>query len=200
MAELPTGTVTLLFTDIEGSTRLLQQQGERYGNLLAEYWDILRSIFQASDGREVDTQGDSFFVVFPRAVDALAAAVAAQRALAAHPWPEAVTFRTRIGLHTGEPQVQAGEYVGIDVHRAARLMAAGHGGQVLVSDATRALVAHDLPTGIELRDLGEHQLKDLAHPEHIFQVVIPDLPSDFRQGRWVSLRERRLGFGGSGRR
>ncbi len=101
MADLPTGTVTMLFSDIEGSTRLLQQQGERYGTLLAEYRDLLRAIFQRHGGHEVDTQGDSFFVVFPRAVDAVAAAVAAQRALATHPWPEGVTFRTRMGLHKG---------------------------------------------------------------------------------------------------
>src|SRR3712207_425997 len=126
MADLPTGTVTLLFTDIEGSTRLLQRQGERYGTLLAEYRDLLRASFQTHGGHEVDTQGDSFFVVFPRAADAVAAAIAAQRTITTHPWPEGVAFRTRMGLHTGEPQVQAADYVGLDVHRAARVMAAGH--------------------------------------------------------------------------
>src|SRR3712207_7095562 len=104
MAELPTGTVTLLFTDIEGSTRLLQQQGERYASLLAEYRDLLRSIFQASGGHEVDTQGDSFFVAFPRAVDAVQAAVELQRALVTHPWPEGVTMATRSEEHTSELQ------------------------------------------------------------------------------------------------
>ena len=179
MADLPTGTVTMLFSDIEGSTRLLQQQGERYGSLLDEYRALLRSVFVRYSGHEVDTQGDSFFVVFPRAADAVAAAVAAQQALAAHPWPEDVAFRTRMGVHTGEPRRGAAGYVGLDVHRAARLMAAGHGGQVLLSDATRALVEHDLPPGVELRDLGAHRLKDLRHPEHIFHLVISDLPSAF---------------------
>ncbi|MDQ5852176.1 MAG: adenylate/guanylate cyclase domain-containing protein [Chloroflexota bacterium] len=159
MPDLPTGTVTLLFSDIEGSTRLLQQQGERYGSLLNEYRDLLRSVFAGHGGYEVDTQGDSFFVAFPRAGDSVAAAIAAQRAIATHPWPEGVAFRTRMGLHTGEPQVQAGNYVGIDVHRAARLMAAGYGGQVLLSQATQVLVAHDLPDGVTLRDLGAHRLR-----------------------------------------
>ena len=107
MAELPTGTVTLLFTDIEGSTRLLQQQGERYGSLLNEYRSLLRGTFQAAGGHEVGTQGDSFFVAFPRSVDAVAAAGTAQQAFATHPWPEGVAFHTRMGLHTGEPQVKA---------------------------------------------------------------------------------------------
>src|SRR3712207_6736078 len=157
MPDLPSGTVTFRFTDIEGSTRLLQQQGERYGALLAEYQDLLRSVFATHHGHEVDTQGDSFFVVFPRAVDAVRAAVAAQQALAAHPWPEGVACRTRMGVHTGEPEVRAGDYVGIDVHRAARLMAAGHGGQVVLSQATYGLVLRDLPPGVVLRDLGVHR-------------------------------------------
>ncbi|MDQ5854174.1 MAG: tetratricopeptide repeat protein, partial [Chloroflexota bacterium] len=192
MAELPTGTVTLLFTDIEGSTRLLQQQGERYGALLAEYRDLLRSIFQASGGHEVDTQGDSFFVAFPRAVDAVQAAVELQRALVTHPWPEGVTMATRMGLHTGEPHSSGEGYVGIDVHRAARIGAAGHGGQILLTAATTELVQDALPPGVSLRDLGEHRLKDLIRPERIYQLVIPDLPSDFPSLTSVDARPNNL--------
>ncbi|MDQ5852217.1 MAG: adenylate/guanylate cyclase domain-containing protein, partial [Chloroflexota bacterium] len=192
MAKLPTGTVTLLFSDIEGSTRLLQQQGERYGSLLAKYRDLLRAIFQAHGGHEVGTEGDSFFVVFPRAVEGVKAAVAAQQALAAHPWPEGVAFRTRMGLHTGEPEVRAGDYVGIDVHRAARLMAAGHGGQVVLSQATYGLVLHDLPPGVDVRDLGTHRLKDLQHAERIYQLVIPDLPADFPPLKSLDVRPNNL--------
>src|SRR3954467_4259820 len=172
MADLPTGTVTLLFTDIEGSTQLLHHLGARYGDVLADYRALLRSIFQAHDGHEVDTQGDSFFVAFPRAVDAVNAAVEIQRALAAHPGPDGVAIPTRMGLHTGEPQRGGEGYVGLDVHRAARIGAAGHGGQVLLSATTRELVTHDLPVGVDLRDLDEHRLEDLEYPEHIFQLVI----------------------------
>src|ERR1700694_3244972 len=162
MPDLPTGTVTLLFTDIEGSTRLLQQLGKHYPNVLAECRYLLRTAFQQHDGHEVDTQGDSFFVAFTRATDAVSAAVAAQHALIAHTWPKEVTLRVRMGLHTGEPQLSAESYIGLDVHRAARLMSAGHGGQVLLSHTTRDLVEHDLPNGVGLRDLGEHRLKDLG--------------------------------------
>src|SRR3954447_11542682 len=179
MPDLPTGTVTLLFTDIEHSTQLLQRLGVRYGDVLAEYRALLRSVFQAHDGREVDTQGDSFFVAFPRAVDAVIAAIESQRALAGHPWPGAITIPTRMGLHTGEPQRGGEGYVGLDVHRAARIGAAGHGGQVLLSSTTRELVAHDLPADIRLHDLGVHRLKDIEHPERIVQLVLADLPGDF---------------------
>src|SRR3954452_21712265 len=140
---------------------------------------LLRAIFQMHDGREVDTQGDSFFVAFPRAVDAVIAAVEIQRALAAHRWPDGVTVPTRMGLYTGGPQRGGEGYVGLDVHRAARIGAAGHGGQVLVSEATRGIVDYDLPTGVHLRDLGLHRLKDLLDPRHIFQVVVPDIPTEF---------------------
>ncbi|MDQ5852660.1 MAG: tetratricopeptide repeat protein, partial [Chloroflexota bacterium] len=179
MAELPTGTITLLFTDIEGSTHLLQQLHEGYGGVLAAYRDLLRTACAAAGGHEVDTQGDAIFVVFPRALDALEAAVAAQHALHAHAWPEGVELRVRMGLHTGEPRLTAEGYVGLDVHRAARICAVGHGGQVLLSQTTHDLVQHDLPPGVELRDLGEHRLKDLQHLEHIFHLVIAGLPADF---------------------
>ncbi|TMD70212.1 MAG: adenylate/guanylate cyclase domain-containing protein, partial [Chloroflexi bacterium] len=161
MRELPTGTVTLLFTDIEGSTRLLQQVGHRYDGILIECRQLLRAAFHRWKGYEVDTQGDAFFVAFARATDAVSAAVEMQCALAAHPWPDGATVHVRMGLHTGEPQRSAEGYVGLDVHRAARIMSAGHGGQVLLSQTTRDLVEHDLPDGVSLRDLGAHRLKDL---------------------------------------
>src|SRR2546421_1065002 len=179
MRELPTGTVTLLFTNIEGSTRLLQQLGNRYDSVLKECRQLLRAAFQQWNGHEVDSQGDAFFVAFARATDAIWAAVDMQRALATHVWPEGVTVRVRMGLHTGEPQLSTENYVGLDVHRAARIMSAGHGGQVLLSLTTRDLVEHDLPTGVSLRDLGAHRLKDLQHPSHLFQLVIAGLPADF---------------------
>src|SRR5438874_7084495 len=179
MHDLPRGTVTFLFTDIEGSTRLLQQLGDRYSRVLEECRRLLRAAFQEWNGHEVDTQGDAFFVAFARATDAVSAAVDGLRALAVHPWPEDVVVRVRMGLHTGEPQLSSEGYVGIDVHHAARVMSAGHGGQVLLSQATRDLVVHQLPTGVRLRDMGEHRLKDLQRPIHLFQLVIAGLPADF---------------------
>jgi len=179
MHHLPMRTVTLLFTDMEGSTRLLQQLGERYTDLLEEYRQLLRAAFQRWNGNVVDTQGDAFFVAFARATDAVAAAVAAQRALASHFWPEGVVVRVRMGLHTGEPTLSSEGYTGLDVHLAARLMSAGHGGQVLLSQTTRDLVEHDLPAGVSLRDLGAHRLKDLQKKSHLSQLVIADLPADF---------------------
>jgi predicted ATPase/class 3 adenylate cyclase/DNA-binding CsgD family transcriptional regulator len=179
MREFPMGTVTLLFIDIEGSTRLLQHAGERYTSLLEACRSVLRATFHEWNGHEVDTQGDAFFVTFARATDAVAAAVACQRALESHAWPEEVTVRVRMGLHTGEPQLSSEGYVGLDVHRAARIMSAGHGGQVLLSQTTRDLVEHDLPTEVSLRDLGVHRLKDLASPSHLYQLVIAGLEADF---------------------
>ena len=179
MHHLPTGTVTLLFTDIEGSTRLLQQLGNRYADVLMKYRQVLRSACQHWNGHEVDTQGDAFFVAFVRALDALSAAVDVQRTLAAHSWPEGATVRVRMGLHTGEPSVAAEGYVGLDVHYAARLMSAGYGGQVLLSQTTRDLVEHDLPEGVSLRNLGEYRLKDVGYSSYIFQLVIADLHADF---------------------
>jgi predicted ATPase len=160
MAELPAGTVTLLFTDIEGSTRLLDELGEAYTDVLAEHRRLLREAFSRHGGVEVDTQGDAFFVAFTRATDAAEAAVEAQRALAGG------KVRVRIGLHTGEPLVASDGYVGMDVHRAARIMSAAHGGQVLLSQSTRDL----LGSALELRDLGEHRLKDLSAPQRLYQL------------------------------
>jgi predicted ATPase/class 3 adenylate cyclase len=179
MSELPTGTVTLLFTDIEGSTRLLQQLGEHYASVLSECRDLLRAAFREHRGHEVDTQGDAFFVAFARASDAILAAVAAQRAFATHSWPPGVVVRVRMGLHTGEPTLVSEGYVGLDVHHAARIMSAAQGGQVLLSQTTCDLVQYDLPDGVHLRDLGEHRLKDLQRPSRLFQLVIADLPADF---------------------
>src|SRR6266567_836385 len=175
MQHLPTGTVTLLFTDIEGSTRLLQQVGERYADVLEECRQLLRAAFHRWHGHEVDTQADACFVAFARASDAVSAAVAAQRALASHRWPQGVAVRVRMGLHTGEPTLSSANYIGLDVHHAARLMSAGHGGQVLLSQTTRDLVEQDLPEGVSLRDLGAHGLKDFQQKSHLFQLIIEGL-------------------------
>jgi predicted ATPase/class 3 adenylate cyclase len=177
---LPTGTVTFLVTDLEGSTRLLQELGaSRYAMLQAEHRQLLRAAMTVHGGHEVDSQGDSSFSVFAIASSAVAAAVAAQRAMAAHPWPAGTVVRIRMGLHSGTAQVAGERYIGLDVHRAARIAAAGHGGQVLLSQTTRDLVEHELPEGITLRDLGAHRLKDLQRPEHLSQVVLSDLSADF---------------------
>src|SRR5437588_3232966 len=190
--DLPTGTVTLLFTDMEGSTRLLQQLGDRYASVLAECRQVLRSVFQEWNGHEVDTQGDAFFVVFARATDAVLAAADAQRALANHLWPKDAAVRVRMGMHTGEPSRTAEGYVGIDVHRAARIMGAAHGGQVLLSSTTCNLVEQDLPDEVSLRDLGEHRLKDLGRPRRLFQLVISDLPADFPRVRTLDTYQHNL--------
>src|SRR4051794_15343626 len=179
MHELPSGTVTFLFTDIEGSTRLLKQLRDRYGDALADHQRILRASFQLNGGREIDTQGDSFFVAFPRAKNAVAAAITAQRELARQTWPDGVELRVRMGIHTGEPTVGEERYVGLGVHRAARICAAGHGGQVLVSQTSRELLRDDPLADVSLRDLGEHQLKDLDEPERLYQLVAPDLIETF---------------------
>jgi YVTN family beta-propeller protein len=177
--ELPVGTVTFLFTDIEGSTRLLKQLRERYAEALEEHQRILRQAFAAHFGHEIDTQGDSFFVAFRRAKEAVAAAVDAQRRLAVHEWPDGSELRVRMGIHTGEPAASGKSYVGLGVHRAARICAVGHGGQVLVSQATRELLRDDPLPDVSLRDLGEHQLKDLDEPERIYQLGAPGLEETF---------------------
>jgi predicted ATPase/class 3 adenylate cyclase len=179
MSDLPSGTVTFLFTDIEGSTRLLQQLGEKYSILLADHERLLREACESQHGRVVDIHGDSFFVVFTRALDAVQAVVQSQRRLMDHLWPDGVSVRVRMGLHTGEPQISALGYMGIDVHRAARIMAVAHGGQALLSQTTYDLVKSELLDDLTVRDLGEHRLKDLRQPKHLYQLVIPGLPSDF---------------------
>lgn len=179
MPRLPTGLLTLLFTDIEGSTRLLQQLGARYADLLRECRRLLRQSFHQGNGYEVDTQGDAFFVVFERAADAISSAIAAQRALFDAHWPDEVTVRVRMGLHSGEPQPAEEGYIGLDVHQAARIMGAAHGGQVLLSQITCDLIASALPDGVSLRDLGAYRLKDIAGDRRLYQLVIPGLPADF---------------------
>ncbi len=179
MQNLPTGTVTLLFTDIVGSTHLLTQLGEQYTHVLSDCRQILRAVFEQWNGNVVDTQGDAFFVVFACATDAVTAAVAAQHALTDHAFPHGAVVQVRMGLHTGEPQRTSEGYVGLDVHRAARIMGAGHGGQVLLSQTTSSLVEQDLQQGVSLRDLGEHRLKDLRRPTRLFQLVISGLSASF---------------------
>lgn len=179
ITELPSGTVTFLFTDIEGSTLLIKQLRDRYGDALADHQRILRGAFDEFGGREIDTQGDSFFVAFRRAKDAVAAAVQAQRVIAEHAWPDAVELRVRMGIHTAEPTVGEERYVGLGVHRAARICAAGHGGQVLVSQTSRELLRDDPLSEVSLRDLGPHQLKDLDEPEQLYQLVASGLAESF---------------------
>jgi predicted ATPase/class 3 adenylate cyclase len=190
MTSATTGTVTLLFTDIEGSTKLLSELGERYEVVLADHRRLLREAFAAHEGTEVDTAGDGFFYAFPRAREALMAAVDGQQALANHEWP--ATFRVRMGLHTGEPARNETGFVGIDVHRAARIMAAAHGGQIVVSQTTRNLAGGDLPGEISYLDLGDHQLKDLPTVERLFQVVAPQLQHDFPPLRSLDSRPNNL--------
>ncbi|MBA2633570.1 MAG: adenylate/guanylate cyclase domain-containing protein, partial [Chloroflexi bacterium] len=190
MKSLPTGTVTFLFTDIEGSTRLVQALGQRSGEVLADHCRIVREAIAGAGGNEVSTEGDSFFAAFRSAPAAVAATVAAQRGLAAHAWPDGVQVRVRMGLHTGEGVLGGDNYMGLDVHRAARVAGAGHGGQVLLSEATRSLVERQ--PDATLRDLGKHRLKDLANPEHLFQLDIAGLPSEFPILRTLDARPNNL--------
>jgi YVTN family beta-propeller protein len=180
MADLPSGVVTFLFTDIEGSTRLVKQLRERYGEVLQEHQRLLRAAFEAHGGHEVDTQGDSFFVAFSSAREALLAAVEGQRALLAHAWPDGVGIKVRIGLHTGQAIASGGRYTGLAVHRAARIGAAGHGGQILVSQATQNLLEdEEEDLHVFLRDLGEQRLKDLDRPVRLYQAAADGLPAEF---------------------
>jgi len=188
VAAQPTGTVTLLFTDIEGSTRLLERVGPaRYGEALELHRGLLRNAFDRHGGYEVDCEGDAFFVAFASAQEAVAAAAEAQSSLAAASWPEEGAIRVRMGLHTGEPLAAPPKYVGMDVHKAARIMAAGHGGQVLISEATMRLVE-----GVETVSLGEHRLKDLLHPVPLHQLRIDGVPSDFPSPRTLENRPTNL--------
>ncbi|MGD8405786.1 MAG: adenylate/guanylate cyclase domain-containing protein, partial [Anaerolineales bacterium] len=173
------GTITFLFTDIEGSTRLLEKMGDQYAVALSDHHEIMRTAVQKWHGREMDTQGDSFFVAFPRAIDAVQCAVEAQRALIANSWPQDEYLRVRMGLHTGEPLIASMGYIGMDVHRAARIGDAGHGGQILLSQTTRELIGQDLPEGMQVQDLGEHRLKDMKFPTSIYQLVAEGLPAEF---------------------
>lgn len=178
MSELHGGTVTFLFSDIEGSTRLLEQLGDRYAEVHRDHRRILRERLASAGGREVDTQGDAFFFSFPRAKDAVEGAVAAQRELGSHAWPDGFDVKVRMGLHTGEPTVGEEGYLGMDVVRAARICSAGHGGQVLLSETTRALVGNNVPPGVEIRDLGQANLKDVQH-ERIFELSLSERADRF---------------------
>ena len=169
----------MLFSDVEGSTRLLEQLGDRYEAVHRDHRRILREQLQGAGGREIDTQGDAFFFSFTRARDAVRGAVAAQRALAAHEWTDGADVKVRMGLHTGEPTVGDEGYLGMDVVRAARICSVGHGGQVLLSETTRALVGNEVPDGVEIRDLGRAQLKDVQH-ERIFLLALDGQPGDPR--------------------
>jgi class 3 adenylate cyclase len=175
---LPGGTVTFLFTDIEGSTRLLQDLGDAYARVVDDHRRLLRDVFQAAGGREVDTQGDAFFYSFARAREAVRAAVDGQRALARHEWPGGAEVRVRMGLHTGEPTVGDEGYVGLDVVRAARICSAGHGGQILLSETTRTLLGNELPERVSVRDLGEQRLKDVQH-ERVFELALDEAEKQF---------------------
>jgi class 3 adenylate cyclase len=179
MTSLPGGTVTFVFTDIEGSTRLLQELGDAYGKVVDDHRRVMRESMERHGGTEIDAQGDAFFFSFTRAKDAAAAAVDAQRALRAHEWPGDSAVRVRMGLHTGEPQVGEHGYLGIDVVRAARICSAGHGGQILLSETTRALLGNALPEGASVLDLGRQNLKDIQH-ERIFQLALDDQPAETR--------------------
>src|SRR5947207_2687753 len=175
----PTGTVTFLFTDIEGSTRLAQQRPEDYERLLDRHRSLLRQSFERHSGYEVGTEGDSFFVAFASPTEALLAAAEGQRALAGEKWPPNAEISVRMGLHVGEAVVRDGDYVGVEIHRAARIAAVGHGGQILVSSAVAAVVGERTPDDLALRELGEFRLKDFDAPARIFQLTGSGLRADF---------------------
>ena len=179
MAELPHGTVTFAFTDIEGSTALLKRLGDGYGDVLGAHRRLVRDAFTTFDGVEIDTQGDAFFLAFARARDAVAAATRVQRDHVSYEWPRGAVVRTRIGLHTGEPTIGEEGYLGLDVVRAARLCGVCEGGHVLLSEATRALVGATLPEGVSVFPLGERHLKDIDEPERVYELEIEgvDLPA-----------------------
>jgi class 3 adenylate cyclase len=181
-----------MFTDIEGSTQLVSALKDAFGPVLETHSGIIRSALAAHDGVEVSTEGDAFFAVFASAIDAVRAAADAQRDLASHDWPDDTVVRVRMGLHTGEG-IRGGEnYVGMDVHRAARIAAAGYGGQVLLSDTTRVLIGEELAEGLRFRNLGEHRLKDLPAPERIWQLEIEGIQREFPALRSLDARRGNL--------
>ena len=192
MPDLPTGTVTFLFTDIEGSTRLLTDAGSLYGALLEEHRRLIRNAVEDRGGTIFGTEGDAVFAVFERAGAALAAAADMQRALLEHPWPDGRQVRVRAGIHSGEVTLTDGGYVGLTIHEVARISAAGHGGQVLASGATRELAADARLPSIELRDVGEHRLKDVSHPTRLYQLVGEGLPDQFPPLRTLGSRNGNL--------
>jgi predicted ATPase/class 3 adenylate cyclase len=190
--DLPTGTVTFLFTDIEGSTLLLQELGPGYQEVQDRHASIMRAAIADHDGVEMRTEGDSFFAAFPTPGGAVRATIEAQVGLAREEWPHGRPLRVRMGLHTGEGRPGGDDYLGIDVNRAARIAAAGYGGQVLISDATRSLVEHDLPNGVRIRNLGEHRLKDIVHPERLYDLEIAGLRADFPPPKTLDARPNNL--------
>jgi YVTN family beta-propeller protein len=180
MADLPSGAVTFLFTDIEGSTQLVRQLRGRYADVLSEHQRLLRDAFSQHGGHEIDTQGDAFFYASGSAHEAVLAAVEAQRALSGYPWPDGTEVRVRIGIHTGQAAPVNGRYTGLAVHRAARISAAAHGGQVLVSQATQSLLEdEEEDLAVRMRDLGDQRLKDIERPVRLYQVAAPGLATDF---------------------
>ncbi len=191
-AGLPTGTVTFLFTDIEGSTRLVQDLGDEYATVLDDHRRILAEAVERRDGTVFGSEGDALFVAFADARGAILAAVDAQRALAVHGWPGDRPLRVRMGIHSGAAILTGGDYVGLALHQVARIVSAGHGGQILVSASSRALADGPLADGLELRDLGEHRLKDLNRPERLFQVVGTGLGDAFPRLRTLDARVNNL--------
>jgi len=206
MEGLPSGTVTFVFTDIEGSTGLLKQLGDAYADVLSEHRRIVRETFARLNGVEIDTQGDAFFFAFARARDAVEAAVEAQRAHATAAWPGDTTVRVRMGLHTGEPALGSEGYLGLDVVRAARICTTARGGNVLLSETTRALVGSSLPEGVSVFPLGQRHLKDIDQPEPVYELTIegvettaevepepaakPEPHAEFRDRLKASIQER----------
>lgn len=188
--KLPTGMITLLMSDIEGSTRLVQALESGYPELLTQTRRLQRATVRKARGREVDTRADEFFAVFEQATDALAAAVDIQRRMQGHAWPDGLDVRLRIGLHRGRPTLTDAGYVGLAVHAGSRICDAAHGGQIVVSSAVRSAVAERMPEGLRLRGLGSWRLDGLPKPEELYQVDGPDLPTRFP-------RPRRLGPAGS---
>jgi DNA-binding NarL/FixJ family response regulator/class 3 adenylate cyclase len=191
MTTLPTGVVTFLFTDVEDSTGMLQRLGDAYRAAMADHRRLVRTAVEETGGREVDARADEFCVVFREPHDAIEAAMRSQRAHVTHSWPGDLPLKVRMGLHTGEPALEEGDYVGLDLHRAARICSVGHGGQVLLSEATRNLVAEALNS--KLKDLGQHPLKGIEQPERIFQLVLDDLPSEFPPLRFADAQAQPVG-------
>ncbi len=191
MSTLPSGTVTFVFTDVEGSTALLKRLGDEYGELISQHRKLVRKTFGKHGGVEIDMQGDAFFFAFARARDAVSAAIAVQLAHAEQDWPGGEQVHVRMGLHTGEPALGEEGYLGLDVVRAARLGTAGRGGQVLLSAATRALLGSTLPEGVAVRPVGERRLKDIDEPEEVYELAIdgvelgaPEAPAAEPAGDW----------------
>jgi class 3 adenylate cyclase len=196
MTALPRGTVTFLFSDIEGSTRLLTELGPLYETILDDQRRLLTEAVEDAGGHIVDRSGDAMFAAFERAQAAVAAAIAAQRAVGEHEWPAGAELRLRMGLHSGEPSVTGEGFVGLSVHKAARICAAGHGGQVLLSSTTCELAQDGLPPDVVLFDLGEHHLKDFSKPERITQLVIGSLPAVLTPIRTVEAQPDETAFAG----